>query len=140
MSRITFLKVKTNQEKLESITKIVERHFDLAQNILISTPNEQVANYIDQLLWRMTEESFIPHTIATAPCHDAVIITSTAENFNQASVLINLCPGCPPSFNEFTTVYELYDLTHPEKEALSKSRHESYLQSNSKVFMQEAIN
>lgn len=140
MSRITFLKVKTNQEKLVSITKIVERHFDSAQNILISTPNDQVANYIDQLLWRMTEESFIPHKIATEPCKDAVIITSTPENFNEASVLINLCPGCPPSFNEFTTVYELYDLTHPEKEALSKSRHESYLQSNSKVFMQEAIN
>ena len=140
MSRITFLKVATNQEKLVTITKIVERHFDLAQNILISTPNDQVSNYIDQLLWRLSEESFVPHTIATTSCQDAVIITSTSENLNQATVLINLCPTSHPSFNDFSIVYELYDLTHPEKEASSKARHESYLQSNFKVFMQEAIN
>lgn len=140
MSRITFLKVSTNQEKLVTLTKIVERHFDMGHKVLVFTPNAQVATYMDQLLWRLPEESFIPHKIANETCHDAIVITNSHENLNQAGVLINLCPSCHPSYHDFNTVYELYDQTHPEKEALSKQRQAHYSESNSKISMQEALN
>lgn len=126
---IIFLKVTTNQEKLLSLTTIIQKHFDLSDQILIFTPTDEVARYIDQLIWRLPEESFIPHIISHHACKDRVVITSKKENINKAQVLINLGQDAYATCHEFQTVYELYDQTHPLKEESAKLRHASYINS-----------
>lgn len=125
-SKIIFLKANNNQEKLLAITTTVQKHFDQAQNLLIYCSNEEAANYLDSLLWKMPEESFLPHKIADQPCHDKVVITCQPQNINQATVLINLSTTLHPHFNTYQVVYDLYDETHPVKLELSKARQSSY--------------
>lgn len=125
-SKIIFLKVATNQNKLFSLTKVIQKQFDLNEHILIFVPTNEVAQYIDQLIWRLPQESFIPHIVSDTPCNNPVVITSKNENLNKATVLINLSQNVNTNFHEFHTVYELYDMTHPSKEELSKARHLSY--------------
>lgn len=130
---IIFLKVTTNQEKLFSLTSIIQKHFDLSDQTLIFTPTDEIARYIDQLIWRLPEESFIPHIISNETCRDRVVITSKKENINKAQVLINLGQDAYAKCQEFQIVYELYDQTHPSKEESSKLRHASYINSGYSV-------
>lgn len=130
---IIFLKVTTNQEKLLSLTKIIQKHFDLSDQTLIFTPTDEIARYIDHLIWRLPEDSFIPHIISNEPCKDSVVITSKKENINKAQVLINLAQDAYSPCQEFQIVYELYDQTHPSKEESSKQRHASYINSGYSV-------
>jgi len=122
MPKINILKVKSNHEKLQKLCQTVQYHFEKKEQLLIAVPNEEVARYIDQLLWKLPQDSFLPHKIASKECDINVIITTSMSNLNQAKVLINLLPGIHPLTSQFQIIYELYDETDPAKEMLSKER------------------
>ena len=125
-SKIIFLKASNNQEKLLSLITTVQKHFDAAEKVLIYVPSNEASTYIDTLLWRMPEESFLPHKIANEPCQEHVVITCQKENLNQAAVLINLSQDLHPHFDAFPIVYDSYDETHPVKLEHSKARQSKY--------------
>jgi DNA polymerase-3 subunit chi len=90
---------------------------------LIAVPNFQAAQYIDNLLWRIPEESFIPHIIADAPTAEWIAITmQDQQNVNQAARLLNLCSTPSALYQQVEEVYDLYDETHPQKKDLSQQR------------------
>lgn len=128
MTKVHFLKVVDNQTKLVRITQTVQKHFEQNAAVLILAPNLEAAQYIDQLLWKYPEESFLPHAIAEGPTTERIAISTDSRNVNKATVLINLCPAVPANYHEFHTIYELYDQTHPSKEELSRQRHTFYQQ------------
>lgn len=123
---IIFIKVADNQSKLQKITDKVQKHFDLGHHILISVPNDDVALYVDQLLWKMPIDSFIPHKIINSQSNERIGISTIQENLNKAKVLINLCPQAFENYNQFEVVYELFDETHPSKTELSIQRQSAY--------------
>lgn len=126
MPAIQLINVKSNQEKLSKLCQTVKYHFDRKERLLIAVPSEEIANYLDNLLWRLPPESFLPHKIGSKETDFPLIITTVASNLNKASVLINLLPGANPICMQFETIYEIYDETDPSKEQLSKDRLESY--------------
>lgn len=123
---IIFIPVFSNQQKLGSICHYIQHHFEVGDNVLVVAPNEQATRYIDELLWKFSPESFLPHIASNAPSSEKVVITSVAQNLNQALVLINLCAEVSPIAEHFNVVYELYDQTHPEKLAQSQRRQQIY--------------
>lgn len=131
--KIFFLRVVDNTAKLQRLCHIVQDVFLSKENLLIIVPSDEVAAYIDQLLWRLPEESFLPHVIANGPIKERVVITTAASNLNQADTLLNLCPTIPANAKDFQTIYELLDLTHPTKEDLSRKRIEAYQAAGSQV-------
>jgi DNA polymerase III subunit chi len=128
--RVIFISVKDNNSKLNVICQTVQNLFIQKKAVLILVPNEEAASYVDQLLWRLPEESFLPHRIAFNPTNEPVVITTKAENMNQAHVLFNLCPNASPIYRDFETIYELDDRTHPTKEQLSQQRKAFYASNN----------
>lgn len=124
---IFFLTVKDTENKLKKICLTVKEHFNRRERILITAPDDASAKYIDQLLWRLPQESFIPHVLSYQPVNEAVVVTTTLHNLNEASILINLCPSCSPILHLFQTTYELFDHTTPGKAALSQQRYDTYL-------------
>lgn len=123
---IIFLKAPDNASKMAHICMTIQSHFDQGHRVLITVPSMEAAHYVDQLLWRYPEESFLPHVISQKPLKESVLITTEQENLNQATVLFNLCPAASPICAQFTTVYELFDETHLEKLRLSEIRHKAY--------------
>ncbi len=126
MPTVTFLEVKTNPDKLAAISRTVQHHYAREEAVLIVVPNAEAAHYIDQLLWKIPAEGFLPHEVGTKECRDPVLITTQAQNLNQALVLIHLGQEASPIAHDFQHVYELYDRTHPAKEKLAQAREAHY--------------
>lgn len=121
-----FLRAADNNTKLRHICETVAKHFFQQESILIAVGTNEVATYIDQLLWRIPEMGFIPHMIANTPVKERIVITLEQSNLNQATVLFNLRPQIAVNSHEFLVIYDLLDMTHPEKERLSRERQRSY--------------
>ncbi len=98
----------------------------MGERILITVSGHEAASYIDDLLWRYPEDSLLPHRIINTPSNERVAITLARDNLNNATVLFNLLPEAYPQFEQFVTIYEFYDETHPSKAELSKQRLTAY--------------
>ncbi len=94
--------------------------------MLITVSGHEAAKYIDDLLWRMPEESFLPHSIIDSPSNEHIAITLSHENLNNASILFNLQTAPFAMFEQFSTLYEFYDESQPAKAELSQQRMKAY--------------
>ena len=109
-----FLTIKDNAAKLQAICDTVQRHFYKAEKMLILVSSDEAAHYIDQLLWKYSEESFIPHAIISSTSHERVAISKVRANLNQAAVLFNLRPEAATQISgPHTLIYDLLDETTP---------------------------
>ena len=134
-SKVTFYNVKTNAAKLQMICSLVSDAFQSQQKLLIAVPSPEAAAYIDQLLWRMPEDSFIPHLISEQPTPEPITIAvNPTQNLNQAKILLNLLPSASTLADQFTTIYELFDETDPTKALQSLQRQEKYRQVTTVIF------
>jgi DNA polymerase-3 subunit chi len=123
---IIFIRVKDNRNKLRLLTEAIQRHFLLHHKLLVAVTDAMTANYVDELLWRLPEESFFPHRVVNGRCTELIAITMSEENVNGATVLFNLLSTPHKRYTEFDTLYELYDETDPIKAELSQRRLEAY--------------
>ena len=129
MPAVLFLEVNDNKTKLKTIWEVIQKHYP-AETLLIKVPNAEAAAYIDQLLWRYAEESFIPHAVVNGPSKERIVITTKNENLNQAQVLLNLCAEAASNAVHFKKIYELMDKTDRSKESASFSRIHAYKSMN----------
>lgn len=121
-----FIKVSDNLSKLRTICQICQKHFMLRDNLLIFTQDKIAAAFIDELIWKMPQESFLPHVISATSCDEKIVITTIPRNLNQAQVLINLSSKVTTMSQEFATIYELLDETSEDKLKLSNERLQNY--------------
>lgn len=129
--QVTFHPVKSNADKLKVISELVGEAFAAGQKILIAAPSPEAAAYIDRLLWRMPEESFVPHVVTAKPVQNRVVIAvNPTENLNQAHVLLNLSPTVSPMIDEFAVIRELFDETDAAKAEQSAQRQAHYQQAS----------
>lgn len=125
-TEVIFLQTPTRESKLKRVFDAAKFYFLKEMRILILVPNDEAAKLIDETLWNQSPEEFLPHSISHGTADDRVVITTKAENVNQAIVLINLGSMIPPMFSSFSTVIELLDATHPLKHRQSQERLEQY--------------
>lgn len=123
---IIFIPVNDNTAKLQTICNIAHTQLLAEKSILITVPNMQAAQYVDSLLWRLPEESFLPHCYTENHSTERCVITTKPFNWNKATVLLNLCPDACPIYKEFELVYELWDQTDAQKASLSAKRKAAY--------------
>lgn len=125
--KVIFHPVKSSAAKLKTISDIVANAFAAGEKMLIVVPSTEAAAYIDQLLWRMPEESFVPHVIAAKSVPNRIVIAvNPTQNFNQAAILLNLSPAVSPIVDQFAEVHELFDETDPTKAEQSIQRQKHY--------------
>ena len=126
MPVVTFLQVDDNQAKISRMCALVNYLYQQEKKTIIATPNVEIAKYLDAMLWKLPETSFVPHKISNSPDDELILITTVLDPFRDVKTLINLCPEVHPQFQHFTVIYELYDTTNLSKEELSKKRFEFY--------------
>lgn len=125
---VQFLTVSDHASKLQQVCAVIHKHFMKSDFILIAVPSPEAAAYLDQLLWKTPEESFLPHVVAHGPTQERVVITTASTNINKAKVLVNLLPTIHPEAHTFHLIYELLDLTSKEKEEVSRKKEAHYRQ------------
>lgn len=130
---IYFLKVKDNSIKIQRLCKVIQELFLQRKRVLVLAPTMEAAIYLNQLLWKYAEESFLPHVYSDMPSKEAVVITTDKESANKAEIQINLCAQPYESYGKFECMYEFFDETSPEKAEQSKQRYSWYKEKGAEV-------
>lgn len=121
--KVVFHPVKDAQAKIRIICQSIQSLVSKGKKVLIAVSNDEAAQYIDALLWRYPEDSFLPHTISQKKSAERVVITTLAnENLNDAACLFNLRSDISPLVDSYEEIHELYDETHPAKMEISKKK------------------
>ncbi|MBS0615493.1 MAG: DNA polymerase III subunit chi [Verrucomicrobia bacterium] len=114
---IVFFSVKDTAAKLRTLCDVASEHLHKGQSLLILVPDATVHVFVDELLWRLPEEGFLPH-----PSKLLWIDTEAKE----ATSLFNLRPIPFTEKISYKTIYELEDHTSPERLQLSRKRYAAY--------------
>ncbi len=126
-SKVYFFNVKDNQAKIHLICSKAKESFEQEKRLQILVPTIEAGQYIDSLLWRYPEDSFLTHILTTNLSSEWIVITTEETvNLNLAARLLNLCPHPVKYFSLFAEIYELYDESHPQKLENSKLRFKNY--------------
>ncbi len=126
MAIIHFWTVHNSADKRRCVPDLIYKHFKQNQRVLVIAPNQEALRFVDQLLWQMPPDQFLPHAVSQEPIQAAVILTTQPMNLNQAQVVLNLCRQPCPIVNEFECVHELDDQSDPAKTKCSLEKQRSY--------------
>lgn len=126
MNRVIFYQVRDAASKIKCICMTAISHFEKKEPFLILVEDAKAQEFVDDLLWKFPETSFLPHVISDEPTKDFIAITKTKNNVNQARVAFNLCPTPLLIDSPFRIIYEFEDLTNPNKSKLSSLRFDAY--------------
>lgn len=127
MTRIIFFQVSDTSSKLMRIVETARTHFLNREPFLLFVEDEKAQRFADELLWKLPETGFLPHQILDEPTQEQVpiAITKSKINVTQALFAFNLC-ATPLLLPGFKAIYELEDLTAPNKQNLSALRFKAY--------------
>jgi DNA polymerase IIIc chi subunit len=89
-SRVVFFQVRDNTSKLKHIVDTVTAHFHKKEPILIFVEDDRAQQFVDDLLWKLPETSFLPHTPIDDLSPELIVITKSKINCNDAKIAFNL--------------------------------------------------
>jgi len=132
-SKVVFFQIKDAKTKLIKIIQTAMHHFEKKEKLLIQVSDEASLSYVDELLWRVPIEGFLPHVVSNRPIDDFIVITKMQENLNKSSYLFNLSQDIIDLDTSYKIIYDFDDLTSPKKLEKSKKRFEIYRQAGLKI-------
>jgi DNA polymerase-3 subunit chi len=111
--RVTFyvLAEPGSDARLKFACRLVEKAFAQEHRVLVRCPSPEAAGEFDELLWRFSDQSFVPHEIV-APgesCAAPVVVCADDAPHRAADVLVNLADVVPEGFLGFSRVAEILD-------------------------------
>jgi len=115
MTRVDFylLETSTNQARENFACRLIEKVQNQGHNIFVQTQSTQLAGELDNLLWSLKPESFIPHALADSEValNCSVVIGDVNRSVTDESikndVLINFDSDVPNSFSQYNRVVEI---------------------------------
>lgn len=126
ITRVIFFQVRDNATKLKYICETAQLHFEKKDFFSIFVDDEKGETFVDELLWKLPETSFLPHAIADQTTQERIVITKLKKNFNNSRMVFNLCSTPLSIEGSFKIIYEFEDHTNPMKQRLSTIRFDAY--------------
>lgn len=123
---IIFIPIEDSRTKIVLLCQKIQEQFLEGKTILIRTPTQEAAEFLNNKLWSTPPENFVPHLIAHEKTNALVVLTPSTENLNGADTLFNLTATIPPDLSLYKTVFELYDTTQPDKQMQSDEKKRAY--------------
>lgn len=127
-TRVVFFQVKENGAKIKKILETAALHFERKEPLLILVEDAKAQSFVDELLWKTPDTSFLPHAATDETSQDKIAICKIKKNVNSARVAFNLCPTPLLIEGPFRIIYEFEDLSAPNKKNLSSLRFDAYKQ------------
>ena len=125
--KVIFFSIKDASTKVNALIQTVTSHFFKKEKIQILVPDKAALEFVDLLLWNQPKDSFLPHTTEVIlPFQDLVFISLPLPSLETYPIVFNLCPTpylAPPSLK---ILYELEDLSHPQKAAAFQIKFKHY--------------
>ena len=94
-----------------SACKVVEAAYLAGKRVLVNCGSADQARSFDELLWRFSDSSFVPHEIAAPGGSGAapVVLWQDGEPPDAADVLVNLAADVPAWYRQFARIEEVLD-------------------------------
>lgn len=127
-TRIVLFQTRDPKSKLMRLIETATAHFEKKERLLILVEDEKTAQFVDELLWKSPETSFLPHVTTDEPTQELIAVTRQKKNINGAKFAFNLCSTPLMIEGPFRVIYDFEDLTSPNKQHLSSLRFEAYKQ------------
>ncbi len=132
-NRVIFFQIKNVKTKLIKLVQTAMHHFEKKEKLLIQVSDEASLNYVDELLWKVPIEGFLPHIVSEKSVDDFIVITKTQENLNKSPYLFNLSQEIIDLDISYKIIYDFDDYTSSKKQEKSKKRFEIYRQAGLKI-------
>jgi DNA polymerase-3 subunit chi len=87
--------------------RLVEKAYLHDHRVVVRLDTPEEAARFDELLWRFSDRSFVPHERAGASCDAPVIVLAEGEPPPAADLLVNLGRGVPDWYASFPRVAEV---------------------------------
>ncbi len=125
-TRVIFFQVRDAKLKLQRLVEMAQTHFEKKDPFIIFVEDTKAQSFVDDLLWKLPETSFLPHSATDDTTKDLIAITKSKTNVNQARSAFNLCPTPLLLEGPLRLIYDFEDLTSPSKKELSSLRFDAY--------------
>lgn len=125
---VVFFQVSDANAKLKCLVQITHFHFIRKEKMLIFAEDDKALQFVDEYLWKASQETFLPHSIISDASTEWIGLTKIKKNLNEARFAFNLCSTPLIIEGPFHTVYDFEDLSSPNKKLLSSSRFDGYKQ------------
>lgn len=110
-ARVTFYVLADADERSRRAyaCRLIEKAYLQDHRVLVRLDTEEDVRDFDELLWRFSDRSFVPHeTCPPAGAGDApVLLAAAATPPVPADILVNLSRDVPAWFDDFARVAEL---------------------------------
>ncbi len=123
---VIFLSVQDNKSKLGKIMGVIYDHYVSGERVLVRLPDEKAVAFLDDHLWQVPNDSFLPHEVAYDKSDEAVVLTTANRNLNDATILVHLCPEPSAMALRYRCVYDLKDETNTVQLERSRERYKAY--------------
>lgn len=125
MTRVDFYTGST--DKLRTACQLSHKAMQSGVRVVLSTPDDAIAESLDKLLWQYPPTAFIPHSRSDAAESGEmpVVLDSGGERFPHHDLLISLHDECMPFFSRFERVIEIVS-TDAEDSRLGRERYKFY--------------
>jgi len=99
--------------------RLVEKAYLQDHKVVVRLAPGEDAGDFDELLWRFSDRSFVPHEVASrgAGTVAPVLLTSGDDPGGEADVLVNLAADVPSWFSRYARVAELVGGDSASREA-----------------------
>ena len=125
--KVIFFTIKEASSKVNVLIQTVTSHFLKKEKIQILVPDKTALEFVDLLLWNQPKESFLPHSREVIlPFQDLVFISLPLPSLETYPIVFNLCQTPYPASPSLKILYELEDLSHPQKAAAFQSKFKQY--------------
>jgi DNA polymerase III subunit chi len=132
VTQVDFYIVESDSEdaRLKIACRIADKAYDGNQHVFIHGCSDTEARKLDELLWTLSQGSFIPHKIvredaAAAPAEPVLIGLNRGPVGERWDLMINLAPDVPEFFSRYRRVAEVVD-GDASRRAQSRERYRFY--------------
>jgi DNA polymerase-3 subunit chi len=120
----------SDDARLQLTCKIVEKATQLDHHVFVHSASDAEAAALDELLWTLSQGSFIPHRVVRTPLEGAppepvLIGVNQTPGAGRWDVLINLAAEVPEFFSRYERVAEVVD-ADAVRRAQSRERYRFY--------------
>ena len=125
LAKVICLQASSPKEKIHKILKVIHECYEARKMLLLKTESQGTTDYLDKLLWEFPKDSFIPHSLSF-PSESTIIISSSKEIPSSIYSILNFTKESLINFPFLSKIYEIEDLTSPEKKQIFEKKYKDY--------------
>ena len=120
MTRVDFYILQDqNRLSLQKFTcRLADKAYQQGHRILIQTENTEESRMLDDMLWTISENSFLPHAIHADSANEdqPIVITHQPAEYKDFQTMINLSSITPVDASHFDRIAEILNQQESKKQ------------------------